>query len=121
MPGSVSRRGLDIIRKGCVTRQRDLVGLEQRAAGFIDEEVGDFGEPLRNAAVHAGIVAGLTSQARVTTYFSSLGFNTRSVGADGVGRRIYIGPLRSEGAVEQAIEAARAAGFISPYLSERRF
>jgi hypothetical protein len=120
-PGPVSRYGQLLITRGCITRQQDLAGLEQTAERLQPHRITDSGAPTRATAVHAGIVDGFASQARVSAFFSQLGYRNRSRGAPGVGRRIYIGPFYSEGAIEEAIAVARQAGFISPYRSDTRF
>ncbi len=33
-----------------------------------------------------------------------------------LGRRLFIGPFTSQGAVDQALEVARQAGFIAPHV-----
>jgi hypothetical protein len=117
----VSRYGQQIFRNGCITRQPDLIGLDATAERLKPFRIEDSGAPTRATAVAAGIVDGFSSQAVVSSFFSSLGYRTRSVGASGVGRQILIGPFYSEGAIAQAIDVARQAGFISPYPSINKF
>jgi hypothetical protein len=121
LPGDVSLHGQRLITRGCLTRQQDLAGLESTAERLKPHAITNSGAPTRPTAVHAGIVDGFASQARVTAYFSELGYRSRSRGASGIGRRIYIGPFYSEGAIDEAIAIARQAGFISPYRSDTRF
>ena len=68
--------------------------------------------------VHLGIVTGISDEAFVTRYFRGLGYRSRGIGAEGLGRRIYIGPFASQGAVDQALRVAREAGFIAPYVAQ---
>lgn len=117
----VARYGQLLITRGCLTRQPDLVGIESLAERLRPFEIVNSGAPTRASAVHAGIVDGFSSQARASSFFSSLGYRSRSIGAPGVGRRIYLGPFYSEGAIAQAIDVARQAGFVSPYLSDTKF
>ncbi len=65
----------------------------------------------------SGVVTGFTDEMRATVFFRGLGYNSRGIGAEGLGRRIYIGPFDNEAALEQAISVAREAGFISPYAA----
>ncbi|WP_424933585.1 hypothetical protein [Amaricoccus macauensis] len=121
-PGStVDRTGQRLITSGCITRQHDIAGLDTKAEALQPFEIRNSGAPVRGAAVHAGIVDGFSTQAQVSQFFASLGYRTRSIGAQGVGRRIYIGPFSSEGAMEQAVDVARQAGFVSPYVSDRKY
>ena len=62
-----------------------------------------------------GVITSIVDEQRVTAYFRGLGYRSRGIGADGLGRRIYIGPFVTEGALREAIDVARQAGFISPY------
>lgn len=117
----VSRYGQQVFRYGCLTRQPDLIGLEATAARLKPFQIVNSGAPTRATAVTAGIVDGFSSQALASTFFSSLGYRTRSIGASGVGRQILIGPFYSEGAIAQAIDVARQAGFVSPYRSAVKF
>ena len=89
-------------------------GLAQRLAPFA---IADSGAAIRPIPVHLGIVTGIWDEARVTHFFRSLGYRSRGVGAEGLGRRIYIGPFATEGALEQALGVARQAGFIAPYAA----
>ena len=68
--------------------------------------------------VHLGIVTGISDEALVTRYFRGLGYRSRGIGAEGLGRRIYIGPFTTQGAADQALAVAREAGFIAPYVAK---
>ena len=48
-------------------------------------------------------------------YFGGLGLRVRSIGAPGLGRRIYVGPFATEGGLAEATEIARRGGFVAPY------
>lgn len=119
---TVAREAQLLRLDGCITRQKDLQGLLAAQARLSPHVVTDSGAQLHPPiAVQAGIVDGFTSQSRVTSYFAALGYNSRSVGAEGLGRQIFLGPFRSEGAAAEAIRVAREAGFISPYISTTRY
>ena len=75
----LERQTVLLIQGGCVTRTKDLDGMEALGRG--------------------------------------LGYNSRGVGLEGLGRRILIGPFDNEAALEQAISVAREAGFISPFAA----
>jgi hypothetical protein len=121
MNGTVSRTAQDLMTDGCITRSDDLAEMEAARERLSPHRPVESGAPRSATAVHAGIVDGFSSQARVTQYFAALGYRSRSVGAQGLGRRIYIGPFYSQGAIDEAIRVARAAGFVSPYVSETKF
>lgn len=119
---TVAREAQLLRLDGCITRQKDIQGLLAAQARLSPHVVTDSGAPLHPpVVVQAGIVDGFTSQSRVTTYFAALGYNSRSVGAEGLGRQIFLGPFRSEGAAAEAIRVAREAGLISPYVSRTRY
>jgi hypothetical protein len=104
-------------QNGCITFSRDLADLgalraELAAEGF---RPSDGGAAIAPVPVHVGVITSIADEARVTQFFRSLGYDTRGVGAERLGRRIYIGPVRSQGALAQAIAVARRAGFVSPY------
>jgi hypothetical protein len=112
-------RPMQLLRtSGCVTRPSDLDGMETLAARLAPYRIVDSGPALRPTAVHVGIVTGIYDEGRTTRFFRGLGYRSRGVGALGLGRRIYIGPFTSQGAVDQAIAVAREAGFISPYAAK---
>ena len=67
--------------------------------------------------MHVGIVTGIYDEGRATQFFRGLGYRSRGVGAAGLGRRLYIGPFTSQGALDEAIAVAREAGFITPYAA----
>ena len=48
-------------------------------------------------------------------FFAAQGVAARSVGAAGLGRRIYIGPFATQGALDGARDLALRAGFAAPY------
>ena len=64
-----------------------------------------------------GIVTGIWDEGRVTAFFRGLGYRSRGVGAPTLGRRLFIGPFTSQGALDQALDVARQAGFIAPHVA----
>ena len=104
---------------GCVTGTE----ITDQLAGLLPEAKawprGERGAPIERTWVQAGVVGGITAEVQARQFFSGLGFNVRSRGAPGLGRRIFIGPFATEGGLEDAMRLARDAGFIAPYV--RRF
>lgn len=96
---------------GCITMTRDLAGME--AVPVVP--VSDGGAAIVPVSLHAGIVTSDADDARARAFFAARGVQARSVGEAGLGRRIYLGPFTTAGALEGAAGAARAAGFAHPY------
>jgi hypothetical protein len=101
---------------GCLTLSSDLDGMAALAARLAPYRIVNSGPPIRPVPVHVGIVTSIYDEGRATAFFRGLGYRSRGIGAIGLGRRLYIGPFTSQGAVEQAMETARAAGFIAPFV-----
>jgi len=116
-PAPLSRPGGDLRENGCLTSSADLDGLPALAARLSPHEIASSGPAIRAVPVHLGIVTGYSDEAFVTRYFRGLGYRSRGIGAEGLGRRIYIGPFTSQGALDEALAIAREAGFIAPYAA----
>ena len=112
---SVDRAGRLLRLNGCLTRSEDLDGMEALAARLSPHTIESSGPAIRPVPVHVGIVMSISDEARATRFFRGLGYRSRGVGAEGLGRRIYIGPFTSQGALEEAMSIARQAGFIAPF------
>lgn len=123
LPAGLSRQTERLRRAGCFTRPEDLAGtlaLGQRLAP--DWRIVAGATPIRTVPMHAGVVAGIGDEIRATDFFRGLGYRVRTIGAPMMGRRVYVGPFRSEEALAQAMEVARQAGFIAPYpATQTRF
>ena len=104
--------------QGCITRVDDLAGIEQVAASLQPFERATGGAAVPPQSVHVGVVDGFAGLSLANQYFGRLGYRSRSVGVDGLGRRYYIGSFTSADEVAQAIEVARAAGFSYAYATE---
>lgn len=115
--GQLSRATGDLRSNGCLTSAADLDGLPALAARLAPFVIEDGGPAIRPTPVHLGIVTGISDEAFVTRHFRGLGYGSRGIGAEGLGRRIYIGPFTSQGALDQALAVAREAGFIAPYAA----
>jgi hypothetical protein len=101
---------------GCLTLSSDLDGMPALAARLAPYRIERGGAAIRPVPVHLGVVTSIIDEARATAFFRGLGYRSRGIGAAGLGRRLYIGPFTSQGAVDQALATAREAGFISPFV-----
>ncbi len=114
---ALGKQNIRLISAGCVTNTDDLDGLEQLGAKLGFRKPVDSGAAIKPTAIHVGVLTSLTDVSRATVFFRNLGYKTRTIGAEGLGRRLYIGPVASEGAMRDAMDIARQAGFIAPYPS----
>ena len=73
------------------------------------------GAAIPPTTVHAGVVTNMGDDAAARAFFEAHGIRARSIGSGPLGRRIYIGPFATEGALADGMALARAAGFASPY------
>lgn len=96
---------------GCITLTRELAGMEVVALPAVT----DSGPAIAPVGLHAGVVTNMADDARARAFFESKGVRARSVGSAPLGRRIYLGPFATQGALDQAAALAIAAGFASPY------
>lgn len=109
-----------LVQNDCMTRTADLVGLDavaaaRQAAGW---RLRDSGPPAPYpGSVHAGTVTSEAEARRAVAFFEGLGVRATTIGAQGLGRRVFIGPFRTQGAVGEAIALAGEAGFVAPYAS----
>jgi hypothetical protein len=115
LPAPVDRAGRLLRLNGCLTSSEDLDGMPELAARLSPHTITNSGPAIRPTPVHVGIVTGITDEAWATRFFRGLGYRSRGVGAEGLGRRLYIGPFTSQGALDEAMSIARQAGFIAPF------
>lgn len=115
VPGPVSRPAQALVTGGCLTSSADLDRMPALAVKLAGHRVVDSGAPIRPTALHLGIVTGIEDEREATRFFRGLGYRSRGVGAPTLGRRLYIGPFVSQGALDEAIAIAREAGFIAPF------
>lgn len=107
-----------LVQNGCVTLARDIADLDSVAASRAGRGLAESGPPAPYpGSVHVGTFAGEAEAARAAAFFESLGVRAKSIGAQGLGRRVFVGPFRSQGAMDEAMAAAREAGFVAPYAS----
>ena len=95
----------------CLTFSDDLAPMATAAR----PPVADGGPAIPPTSIHAGVVTSMADEAAALAFFADHGVRARSLGAAGLGRRIYLGPFATQGALDQARDLAVAAGFASPY------
>jgi hypothetical protein len=83
------------------------------AAGGVP--VTEAGPAIPPVSLHAGVVANMQDDARARAFFEGQGVPARSVGSAPLGRRIYLGPFATVGALDQTRDLALRAGFVAPY------
>ncbi len=110
-PPALERQGMRLMRADCITRPRHLEPMATAPRTPVVER----GDPISPISIHAGVVPGLITEFQVRDYFRERGIRVRSVGNVSLGRRIYLGPFRTEGGLADAAQAAREAGFVAPY------
>jgi hypothetical protein len=116
---ALSRLQVLLIQNDCQTRARDLGGLEAAAEARAGDRVVERGAPLgRPVAVHVGALTGEAEAARAVAFFEGLGLRATSIGNRQLGRRVYVGPVTTEGALGEVIAIAFEAGFVAPYPSQ---
>lgn len=115
--GQLSRPTVALRANGCLTTSADLDGLPALAARLQPFAIADSGPAIPPTPVHLGVVTGIADEALVTRAFRGLGYRSRGVGAEGLGRRLYIGVFTTQGALDQALAVAREAGFVAPYAA----
>ena len=115
-PADVDRAGRQLRLNRCLTSSAALDGMPALAERLSPHIITDSGGAIRPIPIHLGIVMSMYDEGRALQFFRGLGYRARGVGApDGLGRRLYIGPFTSQGALDEALWIARKAGFISPY------
>jgi hypothetical protein len=101
----------------CLTYNDDLDGMEALGESLKPFAPSDSGLAISSTAMHAGIVTSMGAESRAVTFYRSLGYNVRTIGAEQLGRRVFVGPFRTQGALDEAISISQQAGFVSAYPS----
>jgi hypothetical protein len=96
---------------GCITMTADLTGMEEVPVA----QISDGGAAIPPTTLHAGVVTTTDDDSRAIRYFQARGLRAYSIGKPGLGRRVYLGPFGTEGALEAAQSSAIEAGFAFPY------
>jgi hypothetical protein len=112
IPPVLQRPVQDLQEAGCLTLSDEL------DFGVVAPPVGDGGAAIEPTGVHAGIVTNMGDEAAALAFFEAEGIRSRSIGAAGLGRRIYLGPFGTQGALDAATALARAVGFAAPYPAD---
>jgi hypothetical protein len=99
---------------GCITMTADLAGMERYAG----PPVRDGGAKIPGTSLHVGVVTSMEDDARARAFFESKGVPVRTIGSAALGRRVYVGPFGTEGALSSARSMAIAAGFAFPYVGQ---
>lgn len=108
-----------LVQNDCQTRSRDLVGLDAAVEARAGQRVAESGAPLgRATAVHVGALTSDADAARAVAFFRGLGLQATSIGNQQLGRRVYVGPVRTEGGLGEVLAIAFEAGFVASYPSE---
>lgn len=116
--GTISRAGNQIMASGCLTTSRDITGIEALGMTLGPRKPVNSGPAIKPTAVHVGILTGFTEAGRAVGFFEGQGYQTRTIGAEKLGRRLYIGPVTTQGGLDQAVALAARAGFPSAYPSD---
>lgn len=119
VPPALERPSRLLVREGCLTSSADLDAMPALAASLSGHRVTDSGPSIPPTPLHVGIVTGIEDEREATRFFRGLGYRSRGIGAPKLGRRLYIGPFGSQGALDEAITIAREAGFIAPIPTPR--
>ncbi len=113
-PPPVETQAQRIRNAGCITLTRDLAGMETATA----PAAAGPGPAIAPVSLHAGVVTNMEDDARARAFFASHGVPARSVGSAPLGRRVYLGPFATQGALDAARALALSAGFASPYPAQ---
>lgn len=115
----LSRLAVLLVQNDCQTRSRDLAGLEAAAAARAGSRIAESGAPLgRPVAVHVGALTDEGDAARAAAFFEGLGVRATSIGNRQLGRRLFVGPVTTEGGLGEVLAAAFEAGFVASYPSQ---
>lgn len=114
---NIARKAQRLIEEDCLTRDRDLAAIY--AMEVPPAPAAPAGARIDPIWLHAGIVPGFATELEARSFFGRIGYPVRGIGAPMLGRRIYIGPFDTEGALAEAARVAAEAGFVAPY--PRRF
>lgn len=99
----------------CLTFSDQLAPMATLAPGAGLAARTNAGPTIPPTYLHAGIVTSSADEARTIDFFASQGLRARGLGAAYLGRRIYVGPFVTAGALEGGMALARDAGFAYPY------
>jgi hypothetical protein len=108
-----------LVQNDCQTRSRDLDRLDAVAGARDGRPIVESGVPLsRPVSIHAGALTSDADAARAVAFFGGVGLQSTSVGNPYLGRRVYAGPVRTMGGLEELLALSAEAGFVGSYPSE---
>lgn len=112
----VARLARLLIINDCQTRPRDVGDLAAAAAmGPIRES----GAPLgRAVVVHVGAFTAQQDTQAAIALFEGMGLRSMSLGDPRLGRRVYAGPVTTQGGLDALLAVAFKAGFVASYPTE---
>lgn len=103
-----------MIQNDCQTRPGDVGDLAALAGAPIQEG----GAPLGGrVAVHVGAFTSQTDTDAAIALFRGKGLQATSIGDPRLGRRVYVGPVTTQGGLDGVLGTAFEAGFVAPYAS----
>ncbi len=111
-------RQIALIRGGrCLTMTADLAGIEAFAETLEPFQPAPESAAIAPTFASVGVLTSMDDEARTVGVFGGLGYRVSTVGAQDLGRRVYLGPFNRVADVERALEDARGAGFFSAYAT----
>ncbi len=113
IPPALALQQTQLRASNCITMSADLAGMEALPV----VPLADSGPVIVATSLHVGVVTSDADDARARAFFEARGIRARSVGEAGLGRRVYIGPFATEGAIRDARALAVSAGFAHPYAA----
>jgi hypothetical protein len=113
-----SRLSSQLMSYGCITQSSDLANLDELRQEILSNRRDLGGASIAPATVSVGAVTSLTDEILVLSFFRALGYPARSIGAEEIGKRIFVGGLVTQGAVEEVLTISRRAGFVAPYVAD---
>lgn len=103
---------------GCVTTPGDVAGILTRSYEGLGPVRGATPSPYHE--LHLATVTDVFASHDLSQAVRTLGFEVSSIGASGLGRRVYIRNLRSAEAVQSALDLAEAMGLPGAYPGRMR-
>jgi hypothetical protein len=113
-----SRLSSQLMSNGCITQSSNLANLDALRQDILSNRRDLGGASIPPATVSVGAVTSLTDEILVLAFFRALGYPARSIGAEEIGKRIFVGGLVTQGAVDEVLTISRRAGFVAPYVAD---
>jgi hypothetical protein len=113
-----SRLSSQLMSNGCITKSNDLANLDELRQEILSNRRSVGGAAVPPTTISVGAVTSLTDEILVLSFFRALGYPARSIGAEEIGKRIFVGGLVTEGTVNEVLDISRRAGFVAPYVAD---